>query len=72
MGHPEGTAGAGAHFEQATRNGQVADPSGLPVGSMPGSVEASAMRPVGNPVPAVALPAQPLSVSGAYAHAPIW
>jgi len=28
------------------------------------------MQSVQNPVPAVALPAQPLSVSGAYAHAP--
>jgi len=65
---PEGTAGADAHFEQATGNGQVADPSGPPVGSMPGFVEASAMQTVRNPVPAVVLPAQLLSASGAYAH----
>jgi len=68
---PEGTAGADAHFEQATGNGQVTDPSGPPVGSMPGFVEASTTQTVGNPVPVVAHPAQPLSMSGAYAHAPM-
>jgi len=55
----EGAAGADANFEQATGNGQVADLPGPPVSS------------VGNPVSAAALPAQPLSVSGAYAHAPM-
>ena len=55
---PEGAAGADAHFEQVAENGQVADPSGPLVGSMPGFVEASAMQTVGNPVPAVAIPAQ--------------
>ena len=66
---PEDAAGAEAHFEQVTGNGQVADPAGPLVGSVPGLVEASTMQTVGNPVTAVALPTQPLSVSGAYMHA---
>jgi len=56
-----------AHFEQATGNGQVAGPPGPPVGSMPGFVEASATQTIGNLVPVVVLPTQPLSVSGVYA-----
>ena len=56
---PECAAGADAHFEQVNGNGQVADPSGSPVCSMPGFVEASVTQTVGNPVPAVALPVQP-------------
>jgi len=67
----EGAAGADAHFEQATGNGQVATSSGPPTGSTPGFVQASIMQSVGNPVSVAALPAQPLSVSGAYAHAPM-
>jgi len=66
----QGAAGVDAHFEQATGNGHVAASSGPLMGSIEGFVEASAMPTVQNPVPAVALPAQPLSVSGAYAHAP--
>jgi len=67
---PEDAAGVDAHFEQVAGNGQVADPSGPLVGSIPGFMEASATQTVGNPVPVAALPAQRLSVSGAYAHAP--
>jgi len=67
---PEDAAGVDAHSEQVAGNGQVADPSGLLAGSIPGFVEASTTQAVGNPIPAVVLPAQPLSVSGAYAHAP--
>jgi len=66
---PEDAAGADAHFEQVAGNGQVADPSGSLVGSIPGSVEASATLSVRNPVPAVALPAQVPYVSGV--HAPM-
>jgi len=54
----------------ATGNGHVAASSGPPTGSMQGFAEASATPPVQNPVPAVAFPAQPLSVSGAYMHVP--
>jgi len=68
---PKGAAGVDAHFEQVAGNGQVADPCGPLTGSISGFVEASATQTVGNPVPAIALPAQPLSVSGAYAHAPV-
>jgi len=50
-------------------NGHVAASSGPPTGSIQGFAEASTTQPVQNPVPAVALPAQPLSVSGTYAHA---
>jgi len=39
---PEDAAGADAHFEQVAGNAQVTDPSGPPVSSIPGSVEASA------------------------------
>jgi len=54
----------------ATGNGHVAASSGPPTGSIQGLAEASAAWSVPNPVPAVARPAQPLSVSDAYAHAP--
>jgi len=66
---PQGTAGVDAYQGQAMGNGHVAATSGPPTGPMQGAAEASAAQPVQNPVPAVALPAQPLSVSDAYAHA---
>jgi len=52
----EDAAGADVHFEQVAGNGQVTDPSGPLVGSIPGSVEASATLSIGNPVSTVALP----------------
>jgi len=67
---PQGTAGVDAHQGQATGNGRVAAISGPPMGSIQGIAEASAALPVLNPVPPVALPAQPLSVSGMYVTAP--
>jgi len=67
---PQGAAGADAHFKQATGNGHVTASSGPPTGSIQGFVEASTMESVQNPVPEVASPTQPLSVSGAYVHAP--
>jgi len=54
----------------ATGNGHVAAASGPPTGSIQEFVEASTAQPVLDPVLAAALPAQPLSVSGAYVHAP--
>jgi len=66
---PQGTAGADVHFEQATGNGHVAASSGPPAGSIQGFVKASTMQSVQNPVFAVARD-EPLSVSGAYMHAP--
>ena len=66
---PEDTAGADMHFEQVTGNGQITDPSGPLVGSMPGSVEASATVSIGNLVPAAVLPVQLLYVSGAHVSA---
>jgi len=68
---PEGAAGVDVLFEPATGNGQVADPSGPPAGSILGFVKASATLSIGSPVSAAALPMQPLSVSGAYMHAPL-
>jgi len=53
----------------ATGNGHVAASSGPPTGAIQGFAEASAAQPVLDPVPAAALPAQPLSVSGAHVHA---
>jgi len=67
---PKDAAGADMHHEQVAGNDPVANLPRPAVGSIPGFVEASATQTVGNPVPVVALPAQPLSVSGAYAHAP--
>ena len=64
---PEDTAGADVHFEQVAENGQVAEPSGPLVGSIPGSVEASATVNIGNLVYVAAPPAQFLYVSGAHA-----
>ena len=70
-GPPHGDAAcADVHHEQVAGNGQVADPSGPPVGSILRFVEASTTQSVGNPVPAAALHTQPLSVSGAYVHVP--
>jgi len=66
---PQGAAGVDAHQGQTTGNGHVAATSGPPTGPMQGITEASAAQPAQNPVPTVALPAQPLSVSGAYTHA---
>jgi len=67
--HPEDAAGADVHYEQVAGNSQVADRSGHLAASILGLVEASATQTVGNPVPAVPLPAQLLYVSGA--HAPM-
>jgi len=53
-----------------TGNSHVATTSGPPTGTMQGFAEASAAQPVLDPVPVAALPTQPLSVSGAYAHVP--
>jgi len=67
---PQDAAGVDAHQEQATGNGRVAATSGPHMGSIQGIAEASAALPVPNPVPSVAFPAQPLSVSGMYMPAP--
>jgi len=58
---PQGAAGVDAQQGQATGNGHVAATSGPPTGPMQGIAEASAAQPAQNPVPAVVLPAQPLS-----------
>jgi len=49
----EDIAGADAHFEQVAENGEVAELSGPVVGSILGSMEASATLNIGNPVHAV-------------------
>jgi len=67
---PQGAAGVDAHQGQAMGNGRIAATSGPPMGSIQVIAEASAALPVPNPVPPVALPAQPLSVSGTYVTAP--
>jgi len=66
---PQGAAGADAHFEQATGNGHVAASSGPPMGPVQGFAAASTAQSVQNPVYAV-VREQPLSLSGAYTHAP--
>jgi len=66
MGHPTGRSWRG----RALRAGHVAASSGPPTGSIQRFLEASTMQSVQNPVLTAALPVQPLSVSGAYAHAP--
>jgi len=67
---PQGAPSVDAHQGQATGNSCVAAASGSPTGSIQGIAEASAAQPVLNPVPSVAFPAQPLSVSGAYVTVP--
>jgi len=57
---------ADAHFEQVTGNGQVAELSGPLVGSIPGSVEASATLSIRNPVPVATSPVRHSYVSGAH------